>query len=132
MRGKTTLVFGNKQSGHHLLKYAWFPIERHILVKGTASPDDPALKAYWQKRNAMQVKNLPASRQKIARKQNGICPVCKNTLFNDEELHVHHKKPKAEGGKDNYGNLVLVHVLCHQQIHAKQEVEDELLGVGSS
>ncbi len=29
-------VFGNKQTGHHLLKYGWFPIERHILVRGTA------------------------------------------------------------------------------------------------
>ena len=125
-------VFGNKQTGHHLLKYAWFPIERHILVKGTASPDDPSLKDYWQKRNAMKVKDLPPSRQKIAKKQKGICPVCKTTLFNDEELHVHHKKPKAKGGKDNYGNLVLVHSFCHQQIHAKEDVEDELLGEGSS
>jgi len=125
-------VFGNKQSGHHLLKYAWFPIERHILVKGTSSPDDPSLKDYWRKRIARKVTDLPASRQKIARKQNGICPVCKNTLFNDEELHVHHKKPKAKGGKDNYGNLVLVHFFCHQQIHVKEDVEDELLGQGSS
>jgi RNA-directed DNA polymerase len=125
-------VFGNKQSGHHLLKYAWFPIERHILVKGTASPDDPSLKDYWRKRNARKVTDLPASRQKIAKKQNGVCPVCKNTLFNDEELHVHHKVPKAKGGKDNYGNLVLVHLFCHQQIHAKEDVEDELVEEGSS
>jgi len=125
-------VFGNKQSGHHLLKYAWFPIERHILVKGTASPDDPSLKDYWRKRNARKVTDLPASRQKIAKKQNGVCPVCKNTLFNDEELHVHHKVPKAKGGKDNYGNLVLVHLFCHQQIHAKEDVEDELVNEGSS
>ena len=119
-------VFGDKQTGQHLLKYRWFPIERHILVKGTASPDDPALKDYWQKRNMAKAKDLPPSRQKIARKQDGICPVCKDTLFNDEELHVHHKKPKAKGGKDNYGNLVLVHYFCHQQIHSKEEVEDEL------
>src|SRR5690348_11887755 len=77
-------------------------------LKGTASPDDPSLKDYWRKRNARKVTDLPASRQKIAKKQNGVCPVCKNTLFNDEELHVHHKVPKAKGGKDNYGNLVLV------------------------
>jgi len=121
-------VFGDKRTGQHLLKYRWFPIERHILVKGTASPDDPALKDYWQKRNAAKAKDLPASRQKMARKQNGICPICKNTLFNDEELHVHHKKPKAKGGKDNYGNLVLVHSFCHQQIHAKENVEDEFWG----
>ncbi len=125
-------VFGDKHTGHHLLKYSWFPIERHILVKGTSSPDDPALKDYWQKRNAAKAKDLPPSRQKIARKQNGICPICENTLFNDEELHVHHKKPKAKGGKDNYGNLVLVHYFCHQQIHTGENVEDELLDQGSS
>jgi RNA-directed DNA polymerase len=113
-------VFGDKHTGQHLHKYRWFPIERHILVKGTASPDDSALKDYWQKRNMAKAKDLPPSRQKIARKQNGICPVCKHTLFNDEELHVHHKKPKAKGGKDNYGNLVLVHYFCHQQIHSKE------------
>lgn len=37
-------VFGNKQSGAYMLKYAWFPIERHVLVKGKSSPDDPKLK----------------------------------------------------------------------------------------
>jgi RNA-directed DNA polymerase len=125
-------VFGNKHTGQHLLKYGWFPIERHILVKGTSSSDDPVLKDYWQKRNAMKVTDLPPSRQKIAKKQKGICPVCKNTLFNDEELHVHHKKPKAKGGKDNYGNLVLVHSFCHQQIHAREDVKDELFEEGSS
>jgi RNA-directed DNA polymerase len=121
-------AFGDKQTGQHLLKYRWFPIERHILVKGTASPDDPALKDYWQKRNMAKAKELPPSRQKIARKQNGLCPECKNTLFNDEELHVHHRIPKAKGGKNNYGNLVLVHYFCHQHIHAREDVEDELSG----
>jgi RNA-directed DNA polymerase len=125
-------VFGDKQTGQHLLKYAWFPIERHILVRGTASPDDPALKAYWQWRNTLKVKDLPPSRQKIAKKQQGVCPVCKNTLFNDEELHVHHRKPKAQGGKDTYGNLVLVHAFCHQQIHAREGGENERVKQGSS
>ena len=118
-------VFGDTHTGQYLFKYAWFPIERHILVKGTASPDDPALKNYWQKRNAAQAKDLPPSKQKLARKQSGLCPVCKNTLFNGEELHVHHKKPRAKGGKDTYGNLVLVHLFCHQHIHAKEDGKDE-------
>ena len=125
-------VFGDKHTGQHLLKYAWFPIERHILVRGTASADDPALKAYWQWRNTLKVKDLPPSRQKIAKKQRGICPVCKSTLFNDEELHVHHRKPKAQGGKDTYGNLVLVHAFCHQHIHAREGVANERVKKGSS
>jgi hypothetical protein len=40
-------VFGDKQTGAYLLKLSWFPIERHTLVKGTSSPDDPRLKDYW-------------------------------------------------------------------------------------
>src|SRR6266567_9289468 len=45
-------VFGDKQTGAYLLKFSWFPIERHPLVKGTSSPDDPRLKEYWTKRQA--------------------------------------------------------------------------------
>lgn len=44
-------VFGNKQTGRHLLKFSWFNIDRHVLVKGKSSPDDPSLKAYWLKRD---------------------------------------------------------------------------------
>lgn len=43
-------VFGNKQTGAYLLKFTWFPIKRHILVKGKSSPDDPSLRDYWIKR----------------------------------------------------------------------------------
>ena len=33
-------TFGDKRTGGYVLKFEWFPIERHILVKGRASPDD--------------------------------------------------------------------------------------------
>ena len=36
-------VFGDRDSGAYLLKFAWTKITRHTLVKGWASPDDPAL-----------------------------------------------------------------------------------------
>jgi len=112
-------VFGDKQTGAHLLKFSWFPIERHVLVKGTASPDDPCLKDYWMKRQARSVKDLTFSKQKLAKRQKGRCPECGESLFNDEELHVHHLLPLSQGGKNTYSNLALVHLLCHQQIHAK-------------
>ncbi|MGM3309604.1 HNH endonuclease [Anabaena sp. WFMT] len=54
----------------------------------------------------------------IAQRQQYVCPVCGESLLNDEELHLHHKKPKSQGGGDNYGNLQLVHLYCHQQIHS--------------
>ena len=43
-------VFGDRDSGAYLVKFSWTGIERHVPVKGTASPDDPALAGYWAKR----------------------------------------------------------------------------------
>lgn len=40
-------VFGDRETGAYLVKFAWTKIIRHQLVKGTASPDDPALTDYW-------------------------------------------------------------------------------------
>ncbi|MEV6341495.1 group II intron maturase-specific domain-containing protein [Nocardia vinacea] len=40
-------VFGDRDSGAYLLKFAWTRIVRHQMVAGTASPDDPALIDYW-------------------------------------------------------------------------------------
>jgi RNA-directed DNA polymerase len=114
-------VFGDKQTGGHLLKFSWFPIERHVLVKGTVSPDDPRLKDYWMKRQAAKAKDLPFSKQKLAKRQQGRCPECGESLFNEEELQVHHLLARSQGGKNSYGNLALVHLLCHQQIHAKTQ-----------
>jgi RNA-directed DNA polymerase len=39
-------VFGDKQTGAYLLKLSWFPIERHVLVKGTSSR--PSMTPTWQ------------------------------------------------------------------------------------
>ena len=40
-------VFGDRETGAYLPKPAWTEIERHTLVKGRASPDDPDLAEYW-------------------------------------------------------------------------------------
>ena len=114
-------VFGDKQTGGYLLKFSWFPIERHTLVKGRSSPDDPRLADYWAKRQASSARDLTPSKQKLAKRQQGRCRQCGESLFNDEELQVHHLLARSQGGKDSYSNLVLVHLLCHQQIHAKTE-----------
>jgi RNA-directed DNA polymerase len=115
---KDRWVFGDKETGLYVQKFSWFPIERHTLVEGKASPDDPTLRSYWARRNKAGIKNLVPSKQRVARRQDGVCPRCGESLFNDEELHLHYKRPRSEGGKDTYGNLELVHLFCHQQIHA--------------
>src|SRR5260370_39067953 len=67
-------VFGDKQTGGHLLKFSWFPIERHALVKGTASPDDPRLKYYWMKRQGAKSKKLRLSQKNTTKTQTSRGP----------------------------------------------------------
>jgi len=112
-----TWVFGDKRTGTYLLKFAWFGFQPHILVKGTASPDDPALRQYWEQRERRKAQLLPPSRRQLAEAQQGRGPVCGASLFNDEVLHIHHRTPRSQGGGSGYRNLALVHLYCHQQLH---------------
>ena len=112
-------VFGSKQTGAYLLKFRWFPIQRHVLVKGYSSPDDSNLRDYWRQREKAKVKTeLIPSRQKIAKRQDYVCPVCGESLLNGEDLQLHHRKPLAQGGDDSYKNLQLLHLYCHHQVHS--------------
>jgi RNA-directed DNA polymerase len=113
-------VFGDKQTGVYLLKFNWFDIQRHILVKGTASPDDPSLKPYWTNRERLGVKQLSPSMQKLVAQQNGLCPHCRQSLFNDESLQKHRTLPGTKGGQYTYANIQLVHLYCHQQLTYQQ------------
>lgn len=45
-------VFGDRDSGAYLVKFAWTDIVRHTMVKGGASPDDPSLADYWCRRRS--------------------------------------------------------------------------------
>jgi RNA-directed DNA polymerase len=39
-------IFGDRDSGAYLRRFAWTKIVRHRLVMGAASPDNPALDQY--------------------------------------------------------------------------------------
>ena len=116
-------VFGNPKTGNHLPHLSWTSIKRHIVVHHGASPDNPELCSYWERREARKAELLPTWRQrKLAKQQNGRCPICHDSLHNGEELHVHHVIPKSQGGEDALSNLKLVHLCCHQQIHKSRKV----------
>jgi RNA-directed DNA polymerase len=123
---KDRWVFGDKHSGAYLLKFGWFKIVRHPLVRGRASPDDPSLRDYWWARRKIDFWTLSDSDIRLAERQDWRCPVCGMDLLNGEELQRHHKQPRSLGGSDASGNREIVHLYCHQQRHAvlrKQQAE---------
>jgi len=120
---KDRWVFADPSTGQYLIRLKWMPIQRHILIKHGASPDNPGQRKYWKKRDLRKSELLPTIRHKrVARRQKGVCPVCGNTLFGDESLHLHHIKPKIEGGTDAPQNLALLHHTCHRQVHKRRTV----------
>ncbi len=52
--------------------------------------------------------------------QKGKCSIT-GKLLEIDEIHCHHKKPKAKGGGDEYKNLVILHKDVHRLIHLRDE-----------
>lgn len=48
---------------------------------------------------------------------NPICPICLRPIPPDVPQSLHHLIPKLKGGKG--GPTVLVHHICHKEIHAR-------------
>jgi RNA-directed DNA polymerase len=69
-------VFGDKRSGAYLLKFRWFKIVRHAMVRGTASPDDPDLREYWWERRKVNIRHLTAGDVELANDQDWVCRLC--------------------------------------------------------
>jgi RNA-directed DNA polymerase len=74
-------VFGNAETGAYLVKFVWTKIVRHVLVKGWASPDDPALTDYWAARRRRTSPPLDRLGLRLLMAQHGRCPLCTDLLL---------------------------------------------------
>jgi RNA-directed DNA polymerase len=85
-------VFGDRDSGAYMPKLAWTKIVRHPLVRGRASPDDPAQASYWADRRRKTRPPLDRSTLHLLRRQNGRCPLCGDLLLHaDREPQSPHE-----------------------------------------
>jgi RNA-directed DNA polymerase len=74
-------VFGDRDSGAYLLKFSWTGITRHVVVKGSASPDDPALAGYWADRRHKVKPPLDNYTLHLLERQDARCPLCGEHLL---------------------------------------------------
>ena len=79
-------VFGNRDNGAYLPKLGWTKIVRHSLVRGAASPDDPALTDYWAQRRGKNRPLLDRGVLILLARQQGRCPLCRDLI-----LHADHE-----------------------------------------
>jgi RNA-directed DNA polymerase len=129
-------VFGDRDTGAYLPKPAWTSIVRHTLVKDGASPDDPALAAYWAQRHQKVTPPLDSYTVHLLSRQDGRCSLCGENLLTPDQppqspqgwehwflwvtkkaieadYLVHHDTPSAARSKRTH----LVHATCHRSKH---------------
>ena len=132
-------VFGDATSGAHLAKLSWTGIVRHTMVKGAASPDDPALAEYWATRRRRLTPPLDSYTLILLARQDGRCPICRGPVLAADQppqsphewerwwlqivrrainadYLVHHGRPSSPDGDPTR----LVHASCQRELLARQ------------
>jgi RNA-directed DNA polymerase len=122
MKGNSWTFATSDDSTRHTLRWhAVTPIQRHIKVKGRASPFDGNL-LYWAKR----LKDHPLTKTtlgKLLQKQQGKCRWCELLFRDEDQIEIDHITAKSEGGGEELSNKLALHRHCHDQRHAKHEAE---------
>ena len=97
------------------------PIKYHISIRGKANPYDPTDELYFEQRNDRIMYNKLEGRKRLSTiyyKQKGCCLVCHQKITRQTGWHCHHITPRYLGGASTMDNLVLLHPVCHIQVHS--------------
>jgi RNA-directed DNA polymerase len=129
-------VFGDRASGAYLTKFAWTGIVRHRMVKGTSSPDDPALAQYWADRRRRGVPPMDQLGMRLLKTQAGRCACCGDLLLHADHppqspseweqwvrvtgkaLRKQSLSYRRHDGSGETSSLRLIHTRCRAQRHA--------------
>ena len=107
----------------HLLFAGSTPIQRHIKVKGEATPYDPAYETYFEKREDDHMSATFRGTQKLRffwHSQRGICPLCNTRITRITGWRLHYCVPRVKGGSNGADNRVLLHPECHDRVHRQR------------
>jgi RNA-directed DNA polymerase len=115
------LRWDGKTKSVQLFHAADVAIKRHIKLKGEANPYDPTWEMYFEHRLDVKMANdLKARRQLLYlwQEQNGLCPICQQKITKLTGWHNHHIVWRSHGGGKSAANRILLHPICHRQVHS--------------
>jgi len=117
---ETTNSSGKKRI--NLANAADYAIQRHVKIKSKANPYDPEWEMYFEDRLRKKMQNRHGGKMilRLWLNQEGKCPVCQQSLKDNDDWNIHHIRPKHSGGTDSISNLVILHANCHRQVHASR------------
>jgi RNA-directed DNA polymerase len=132
-------VSGDRDSGACLTRFAWTKIVRHPMVRGTSSPDDPALAEYWAARRRRGIpRPIDAATLRLLQSQHGRCPCCGQLLLDaDRPSQTPREREQwlaairkaitknaiatPAGSNPDEGRLRLLHAHCYRHYAGKRE-----------
>jgi RNA-directed DNA polymerase len=142
-------VFGSRDTGRYLRRFAWTKIVRHTPVAGRASPDDPALAGYWAKRRERIRPPVSPATWHLLRRQRGRCPLCRGLLLyashephderDWEQWHTIVRKAVRKQAMTTVMDLGtpgeqaahhLIHAYCRRRIGGKPGTSDQPDAIG--
>jgi RNA-directed DNA polymerase len=97
------------------------PVKRHTKVRGEANPYDPDWEQYFERRLEIQMAQKLMGYRKLIYlwyEQDGKCPICNQKITKSTGWNSHHIIWRSHGGSDSISNRVLLHPVCHRQVHS--------------
>ena len=134
-------VFGDRDSGAYLTRFAWTKIVRHPMVRGTSSTDDPALAEYWAARRRRGIpRPIDTATLRLLQSQHGRCPGCGQLLLDadrppqsprewEQWLAATRKAitknaiATPAGSNPDEGRLRLLHAHCYRRSAGKRKAQ---------
>lgn len=125
-KGRDWTFFAHDEHGNlvTIFRAASVPIRRHIKIRGRANPYDTTQEVYFEQRSDQLMQQKLEGKRMITylyKRQQGLCPACRQKITEQTGWNAHHLTPKYLGGQWSTDNLALLHPVCHIQVHQNQE-----------
>lgn len=100
------------------------PIRRHVKVRSKSNPYDANWESYFEERQGHKMFNSASGHKllkRIWKRQSGKCAQCDLMITVETGWNLHRMIPGAKGGTYQSSNLLLLHPVCHRQLHYQEK-----------